>query len=270
MKFISKRDLKIPTRSSKSHKGDNGKVLIIGGSKDYAGAVALAGIAALRTGVDWVTVAVPEKVGWAINSLTPDLVVKKYKGDDFCASRAKEILKLAQSFDAVLIGNGIGMHAKSFCKAFLSKVNKPCVIDADAIKAVSLQSINNCLLTPHRRELDILLENSELRTVEGPESIQKIINDNVILLKGPVDIIISKNKVNYNKTGNPGMTKAGTGDVLAGLCVGFLGQGLSLFQSAVNAAYINGVLGDLQLKKHKGYTYLASDLLEDIKKVVKN
>jgi len=62
------------------------------------------------------------------------------------------------------------------------------------------------------------------------------------------------------------MTKAGTGDVLAGLCVGFLGQGLSLTQSAINAAYFNGLAGDILLKKHKGYTYLASDLVEEIKK----
>jgi NAD(P)H-hydrate epimerase len=265
MKYLSKKDLKIPKRTKKSHKGDNGKVLVIGGSKEYTGAVALAGIAALRTGVDWVTVAVPEKVGWAINALTPDLVVKKYKGDDFCASRAKDILKLAQRFDAVLIGNGIGMHAKSFCKSFLSKVKKPCVIDADAIKAINLQSINNCILTPHEREFKILLKNSKL----NESNYKTKLKNNIILLKGPVDKIISKNKIIGNKTGNPGMTKAGTGDVLAGLAAGFLGQGLSLFQSAANAAYINGILGDLQLKKKKGYSYLASDLLEDIKKCQK-
>ncbi|MBW2984643.1 NAD(P)H-hydrate dehydratase [Candidatus Woesearchaeota archaeon] len=276
MKTLTKKDLKIPKRSTKSHKGDNGKVLVIGGSRDYVGAVALAGLAALRTGVDWVTVAVPEKVGWAINALTPDLVVKKYKGDDFCASRAKDVLKLAKGFDAVLIGNGIGMHAKSFCKAFLSKINKPCVIDADAIKAVNIDMINNCILTPHEKELNIFLKNSKLNKINKIKNqnkkineIRKIIKNNIILLKGPVDTIISKNKVAKNKTGNPGMTKAGTGDVLAGLCVGFLGQGLDLFQAACNAAYINGVLGDLHLKKKKGYTYLASDLLEDIKEVLK-
>jgi NAD(P)H-hydrate epimerase len=262
MKYLSKRDLRIPKRSSKSHKGDNGKVLVIGGSKDYVGAVALSGLAALRTGVDWVTVAVPEKVGWAINALTPDLVVKKYKGDDFCDSRAKDILKLAQGFDAVLIGNGIGMNAKAFCKAFLSKVKKPCVIDADAIKAISLQSINNCILTPHKKEFNILLKNSKL----NESNYRKNLKNNVILLKGPIDTIISKNKIIANKTGNPGMTKAGTGDVLAGLAVGFLGQGLSLFQSACNAAFVNGIIGDILLKKHKGYTYLASDMVDEIKK----
>jgi NAD(P)H-hydrate epimerase len=89
----------------------------------------------------------------------------------------------------------------------------------------------------------------------------------VVLLKGATDTIISKERVVANRTGNPGMAKAGTGDVLAGLCVGFLGQGLSLFQSAVNGAYINGTLGDL-LEKKKGYSYIASDLLMDLKRVL--
>jgi len=92
MKFISKKNIILPTRKKQSHKGQNGKVLVIGGSRDYVGAVALAGLAALRSGADWVTIAAPEKVGYAINAISPDLVVKKYKGDDFCVNRAKDIL----------------------------------------------------------------------------------------------------------------------------------------------------------------------------------
>ena len=103
MEFISKKYIKLPKRRKDSKKGDNGRVLIIGGSKDYIGAVALAGLAALRSGVDWVTIAAPEKVGWAINALSPDLVVKKYKGDDFCAARAKDILNFEKEFNAILI-----------------------------------------------------------------------------------------------------------------------------------------------------------------------
>jgi len=261
--MITKKNFKLPKRKSKSHKGDNGKVLVIGGSRDYVGAVALAGLAALRSGADWVTIAAPEKVGWAINALSPDLIVKKYKGDDFCAERAKDILKLSKEFDAVLIGNGIGMHAKSFCKKFVKECRKPMVIDADCIKAISLDMVNNAILTPHEKEFEILLKNSGL----NEKNFKKKLKNNVILLKGPIDKIISKNKIAYNKTGNAGMTKAGTGDVLAGLCAGYLAQTKNLFQSALNAAYINGLIGDILLKKKKGYTYLASDMVEDIKKI---
>ena len=264
MHYLTKKDIKLPKRKPKSHKGDNGKALIIGGSKDYVGAIALAGLAALRSGVDWVTVAAPEKVGWAINALTADLVVKKYKGDDFCASRAKDILKFEKGFDAVLIGNGIGMHASSFVKKYVKETKKPLVIDADALKHIKLQDVKNAILTPHSKEFEILLKNSKL----NKNNFKKHLKNNIILLKGPVDQIISTSKTYYNKTGNAGMTKAGTGDVLAGLTVGFLGQSLSLLQSAINAAYFNGLIGDILLKKKKGFTYLASDMVEEIKKVV--
>ncbi|MFH2028256.1 MAG: NAD(P)H-hydrate dehydratase, partial [Nanoarchaeota archaeon] len=264
MKFISKKDVKLPKRALKSHKGDNGKVLVIGGSRDYVGAVALAGLAALRSGADWVTVAVPERVGWAINALSADLVVKKFKGDNFFASRAKDILRLENSFDAVLIGNGIGMHCKSFVKRYVIGSKKPLVIDADALKHIRLQDVRNSILTPHHGEFKILLKNSGL----SDKNFRKQLGSNVILLKGKVDEIITSSNTYYNKTGNPGMTKAGTGDVLAGLCVGFLSQGLSLVQSVVNAAYFNGMVGDILLKKKKGYTYLASDMAEEIKRIL--
>jgi len=265
MNLIGKKDIKLPKRNKKSHKGDNGKVLVIGGSRDYVGAVALAGLAALRSGVDWVTIAAPEKVGYAINALSPDLVVKKYKGDDFCAARAKDILKLEKEFDAVLIGNGIGMHAKTFVKKYVKETKKPLVIDADALKHIKLQDVKNAILTPHHGEFKILLKNSKL----SKNNYKKYLKNNIIILKGPIDEIITSSKTYYNKTGNAGMTKAGTGDVLAGLCVGFLGQGLSLLQSAINAAYFNGLAGDILLKKKKGFTYLASDLVDEIKTILK-
>jgi len=262
---LTKKQVKLPKRAKKSHKGDNGKVLIIGGSRDYTGAVALAGLAALRSGVDWVTIAAPEKVGYAINAISPDLVVKKFKGDDFCASRAKDILKLEKEFNAVLIGNGIGMHCRQFVNKYVRETKKPLVIDADAIKHIKLQDVKNAILTPHKGEFKALLKNSKLTE----KNYKKHLKNNIILLKGPTDKIITQTKTYENKTGNAGMTKAGTGDVLAGLCIGFLGQGLSLEQSAINAAYYNGLAGDILLKKKKGFTYLASDLVEEIKRILK-
>ncbi len=285
MHYITKKDIKIPIRNPKSHKGNNGRVLVIGGSKDYVGAVALAGLAALRSGADWVTVAAPEKVGWAINSLTPDLVVKKFKGDDFCASRAGDILNLEKGFDSVLIGNGIGMHAKSFVKKFVKNAKKPLVIDADGIKNSSIDIVKNSIITPHDKELELFLLNSKIdkktiKKITNEKNIQKksllikkslknfLNKNNIILLKGPVDAIISKDNVKYNKTGNAGMTKAGTGDVLAGLCAGFLAQSKDLPQSAINAAYFNGLIGDILLKKKKGFSYLASDMVSEIKRII--
>ncbi|MBI2139590.1 NAD(P)H-hydrate dehydratase [Candidatus Woesearchaeota archaeon] len=287
MEYIAKKDIAIPQRSLKAIKGDSGKVLIIGGSEDYVGALALAGIAALRAGVDWVTVAAPEKVGWAINALSPDLVVKKFPCKNFTEKFTAHLLKVEKSFDAVLIGNGLGLRSKKFARKFIRDSKNPLVIDADGIKSIGLHDCNASLLTPHLGELKLLLENSGIskksvafvsdrkiniqkRAIKIQELLRKKfpLKNIVILLKGPIDAVISKEKIAYNKTGNPGMAKAGTGDVLAGLCAGFLGQGLSLFQSAVNAAYINGALGDLLLKKKKGFSFIASDLLVDRGKVL--
>ena len=86
-------------------------------------------------------------------------------------------------------------------------------------------------------------------------------------MKGKIDAIISKDKVFFVKGGNPGMTRGGTGDVLAGLCAGFLAQSNNVLQSSINASYFNKKIGDVLLKKKGGFTYLASDMAEEIKRI---
>src|SRR3989338_6276748 len=273
---------KLMERKKTSHKGENGYALIIGGSDQYVGAVILAGLAALRAGCDSVSIAAPEKVAWAINRYNPDLITHKIKGSTFSIKNAKEMVKLAERFDAVLIGNGITRKADKFCQYFVKKSQKLKVIDADALKSLSFKDFNNSLLTPHERELEMMLVNSnkefllpKLRQCNAKEKAEILQgnlryflqNENVLLVKGPTDIIISKNKIAFNRTGNQGMTKAGTGDVLAGLVVGFLAKTQDLFKSAVAGSFINGYVGDQLLKKKKGYSFIASDIVEDLEKL---
>tara|TARA_Y100000034_G_scaffold73273_1_gene88235 strand:+ start:219 stop:1094 length:876 start_codon:yes stop_codon:yes gene_type:complete len=275
---------KLMERKKTSHKGENGKALIIGGSEDYVGAVTLAGLSALRTGCDIVTVAAPEKVAWIVNRYTPDLITKKIKGKNFTIKNAKEMVKYADRFDAILLGNGITRKADKFCQYFIKKSQKLKVVDADALKSMSFKDFNNSVLTPHEAELEMMLVNShkefllpklkKANAKEKAEILQGNLryflqNNNVLLLKGSTDIIISRNKIAYNRTGNQGMTKAGTGDVLAGLVIGFLANTKELFKSAVAASYINGYVGDILLKKKKGYSFIASDIVEDLDKIKK-
>lgn len=290
MNFIKKKQIKLQKRKKTAKKGDSGKVLIIGGSRDYVGAVALAGLAALRSGVDWVTIAAPEKAAYSINSLSADLVTYKIKGDYFSVYHSKEIMELIKKYDTILIGNGISLKSRHFVKNIVKKINMPLVVDADAIKALSSSDLKNSIITPHIRELSSFLNNSKIKKgviweiisnhkigdkrslIRNSQILKRILkrfleNNNILLLKGHIDTIISKDKIYFNKTGNPGMAKAGTGDVLAGLTVGFLAQTNNLLQSAVNAAYFNGLIGYILLKKHKGYTYLASDMVEEIKRI---
>ena len=284
MKFIAKADIKLPKRRKDSHKGDNGLVLAVGGSEDYVGAVTLAGLAALRSGADLVKIIAPEKVAWVINSYSPDLITEKIAfGDFFSPSDFKIVASSMEKFDVLLIGNGIGLknETKKFCRKTIRNIKKLKVIDADAIKSISMNDAENSIITPHSKELEYFLINSKIeksiiKKINNESNIikkskmvekitQKFLNkNNVILLKGKIDSIISKDKIFYNKTGNAGMTKGGTGDVLAGLCAGFLAQSKELLQSAINAAYFNGLIGDILLKKKKGFTFLASDMVEEI------
>ncbi|MBS3168932.1 NAD(P)H-hydrate dehydratase [Candidatus Woesearchaeota archaeon] len=274
---------KLMERKKTSHKGENGHALVIGGSEEYPGAAALAGLAALRAGCDLVTVATPEKVAWTINRYTPDLITQKIRSA-WTVKFAKEMVKQAERFDAILIGIGITREADKFCHYFIRKSPRPKVIDADALKGLSFKDFQNSILTPNANELEMMLINSgkefllpklrEANVKEKAEILQGNLryflqNDNVLLVKGPTDIVISKNKISFNRTGNQGMTKGGTGDVLAGLAVGFLAKSQDLFKSAAAAAYINGLVGDLLLRKKKGYSFIASDLIEDLGKIQK-
>ncbi|MBR9690476.1 NAD(P)H-hydrate dehydratase [Candidatus Woesearchaeota archaeon] len=237
------------------HKGENGRVLVVGGSMDYSGAVFLAAMAALRIGADYVATACPKKVGWAINALSPDIITKKIDCEYFSKEDVREVLEYSKSFDVVLVGNGLSDKKESleFAKEIVKNVNNPIVIDADALKTVDLGSVRNAVFTPHKKEYDILTRKSN------------DIGENVIIKKGPVDMIITKNKKIENKTGCDRMAVAGTGDVLAGLVAGLLAKGYGLFEAAKKAAFINGKLGE-KARKDFGDHFVASDLLEYIRK----
>ncbi len=284
MRFLSKKEVKLPKRNPGSHKGDNGVVLAVGGSTEYPGAIGLSSLAALRSGADMVRVAAPEKVAWVLNTYSPDLITIKLNGSAITTKHVSLIAKYLESSCVLLLGNGIGKNPKTrkACRKLVLVPNLK-VIDADALRAVSLQIIDNAILTPHLRELKALLKNSKIKnvviqTIVNEKNVEKRakliqsatkqhIKNNIMVVKGKIDIIISKEGICYNKTGNPGMTRGGTGDVLAGLCAGFLAQSRSLEQSAINAAYINGMIGDILLKRKKGYFFLASDMVEEIKHI---
>ena len=248
-------------RSKSSHKGQNGIVTVIAGSKEYSGAAYLAAksIAVMRTGVDLVFVLCPEKVAYAINKLSPDLITVKLKGDYLNLKHYDLIKKYIKRSDVFLIGNGIAKQkqTKSLVKKII-KINKKKVIDADALKMIKIQDIDNAILTPHKAEFQALLKNSKL----SKKNFRKYLKKNVILLKGSKDHIISKKKVKIIKGGNPGMTVGGTGDVLAGLCAGLACYN-NLFDAAVKASKLNKKIGD-KLKKKLGFGFIASDFMKEI------
>jgi len=251
----------------KERKGEIGRVLIIGGSEDYVGAVVLAAVAAYRTGVDIVTVAAPERVAWSINNYSPDIITKKFVGKELDITHAKDILSLAEGFDSILIGNGLGIK-KELVNKIVRSYERPKVIDADAIKVVNLTLVTNAIFTPHQKEFEILHQNSITRREfqtndQAIKDFQKVMGANVVLLKGPEDLIFSQGQLFKNKTGNNSMTVGGTGDILAGLCAGFLARTQNMFESAKAAAYANGKTGEF-MSKQRGNSYMASEMLPEL------
>ncbi|RLE44474.1 NAD(P)H-hydrate dehydratase [Candidatus Woesearchaeota archaeon] len=254
-----------------SHKGENGCVLVIGGCEDYVSAPALSASSALRSGIDLIVVAAPEKAAYAINSFSIDFITKKLEGKYLNLKHVDMLLDFSKDFDVVLIGPGLGKRAetKAFINEFVAGCEVPIVIDADAIQQIEKQNIKG-LLCPHAREFEMCFGKYPA------EEIEKRINDVrnaaekfacTVLLKGRTDVISDGSRVKINDTGNVGMTVGGTGDILSGLCAGFIAQGGSYFEAACAAAYINGLIGDFLQKRH-GFGFVSSDFINLIPKAI--
>ena len=286
--FVNYGDfLRLKNRDLKSHKGNNGRLLIIGGSKDYSGAPAIAGMAAIGAGCDLVYVATPQKSAEAIKSTSPDLIVKSLSGDKLSLVHSEEILKMAENVDAVLIGPGSGIDedtAKLF-NVLALKIKKPIVFDADALKQVDLSLIKNredVILTPHIFEFKSFFgidENLKLdidsydfeKVDENITEFQQITRQikGSVIVKGQYDLILSGSRFRINKSGNPGMTVGGTGDALSGICAALLSQHLNSFDASCLGVFINGLAGD-EAYKVKGNGFSATDLVSFIGSVIKN
>ncbi|MDO5824491.1 NAD(P)H-hydrate dehydratase [Methanobrevibacter sp.] len=279
--------LRLKNRDSNSHKGNNGRLLIVGGSSDYSGAPAIAGMAAIGAGADLVYVASPQKAAEAIKATSPDLIVKSLAGDELSLKNSEEIIKLSQNVDAVLIGPGSGIsdETSKLFNVLVSKIKKPIVLDADALKMVELALIKNredIILTPHIFEfksffklengLELDIDSYDFKLVdENIEKFQQITRQikGTVVIKGKFDLILSGNNFKINKTGNPGMTVGGTGDALSGVAASLFAQGLNAFDSAALATFINGLAGD-EAFNVKGNGFSASDLVSFIGNVIKN
>ena len=286
--FVNYGDfLRLKNRDLNSHKGNNGRLLVIGGSEDYSGAPAIAGMAAIGAGADLVYVATPEKSAEAIISTSPDLIVKSLEGNKLSLNHSEEILRLAENVDAVLIGPGAGIDVETtkLFNVLVAKIKKPIVLDADALKQVELKLIKNrddIILTPHifefksffnvQNELKLDIDSYEFERVDENitkfQQITRQINGTVIV-KGNYDLILHGTKFRINKSGNPGMTVGGTGDALAGICASLLTQDLNAFDCACLGVFINGLAGD-EAYKSKGNGFSATDLVSYIGNVIKN
>jgi NAD(P)H-hydrate epimerase len=268
-----------PRPVKKSHKGDNGIVLVIGGGP-YIGAPALCGIAALRTGVDLVYIATPKRSWESVAAFSPNFIVKDLHDDMLTKNDIPRIEELLCKCTAVVLGPGLGTATETedaiipLIKRIINE-KKPLVLDADAIKPVgeNLSCIKNSttVVTPHVGEFKkltgiTLSQDIDTRINAVKDWAEKI--GITIFLKGYIDVLSNGTIIKQNKVHNEAMTVGGTGDVLAGIIGALLSKGVQPFNAVRIAAFLNGEAGNEAFQK-KSYGLIATDIIDEIPTVLK-
>jgi len=246
--ILTPKILSLPPRSFDRHKGMSGRVAILAGSRCYPGAARLCSAAAVKAGAGLVTLIVPSDcVATLSASVIPEVMVRAL--DDFS-------VLLNEKWDAFGIGPGLGRERDEMICEFLRRCSTPCVVDADALNALSGQmdvvreNAGQRLLTPHHLEME------RLSPCNGRDRLQWLADfvsqyPVTLLLKGARTLIGNINSpVAFNTTGHPGMASGGMGDVLTGVCAALIAQGRDITDSARLAAWVCGRAAELAIREN--------------------
>jgi ADP-dependent NAD(P)H-hydrate dehydratase len=273
----------LPPRAPDSHKGNFGRVLLVAGSRGMSGAAVLCGNAALRGGAGLVRVAVPADILTIVAAGNPCYMTAALPADDqggLAAQAASRVLRLAAASDVVAAGPGLGHTppVAGVVRALLEQVPAPLVLDADALNVLAGQTevlrgrAVPPILTPHPGEFGRLLG----RSVSGDPTERRELavrfaaeHDVVLVLKGHGTVVTDGRRVYVNTTGNPGMAKGGSGDVLTGLIAALLGQRLEPFDAAQLGVYLHGRAGDLARDDLGEVSMIATDLIAYLPRALK-
>lgn len=260
----------LPQRNPESHKGDYGKILLLCGSRGYSGAAALAAMGALRSGAGVVYLVVPESIYTieAVKLWEAVVIPAPDDGGMLSAAAVVEIADLLPKMDAVLVGPGLGQSEGTFAavKYVLENFSGPVVVDADGINVLSSHKdilrdrTAPTILTPHPGEFARIGGQNIPDRVQAAEELSREL-DCIILLKGHRTVITDGKTSFVNQTGNPGMATGGSGDVLSGIIVSLLGQGLAPLDAAACGAYLHGACGDMAAAEIGQYGMLPGDML---------
>lgn len=267
-------------RHPESHKGDFGRLLVIGGSETYSGAPALTAMAAYAAGIDLAYVAAPETAASIIAGFSPSIITVKMKGPRLTPKNLGDLSPFLDRVDAVAMGPGLGLHKDTVAavNAIFGEIEDrglPVLLDADALKGFAEEKRKmrtEAVFTPHHGEFKILTgKAAEGSLEEKGETVRKEASrlGATVLLKGHVDVVSDGAHVRYNRTGNPGMTVGGTGDVLSGVVAGLMAMGVRPFEASVAGAFVNGAAGDSACDE-KGYHLEPMDLIGEIPGVMED
>lgn len=268
----------LPDRMPDCHKGDFGKVLLLCGSRGYTGAAALAAMGALRSGAGLVYLGVPESIYEieAVKLTEPVVFPLPDQGGTLSPASVKKLLNILPGKDAVLIGPGCGNTEGVLCavEAVLDAYQGPVVLDADGInvlkahKDILRRRTSPTILTPHDGEFCRMGGVISDDRVESTADLARELGV-IVLLKGHRTVITDGIRCYINETGNPGMAVGGSGDVLAGVLVSLLGQGIGPLEAAACSAWLHGAAGDICARDIGQYGMLPTDMLNVLPRLLK-
>lgn len=268
----------LPDRDKNAHKGDFGKVLLLCGSRGYTGAAALSAMGALRSGAGLVYLGVPESIYSIMAVKLTEAIVFPLPDINgmLSLSALKQIAELLPKMDAVLVGPGLGQSEGTLdvVKFVLENYTGPVVLDADGINLIGRHKnmvrdrTGITILTPHAGEFIRL--GYPLTGDKITDAVTAAVDLNAIVVLKGYNTVITDGTVCYvNPTGNPGMAVGGSGDVLAGMTVSFLGQNISPVKAAACAAWLHGAAGDKCAESIGQYGLLPSDMLRVLPQLMK-
>lgn len=268
----------LPERDPNAHKGNFGRILLLCGSEGYTGAAYLAAMGALRSGAGLVFLGVPRCIYAieAVKLVEPVVFPLPDHQGGLSVDAIPEIQNRLEKMDAVLIGPGIGQSegALQALQSVLTNFDGPVVLDADGLNLLSIHKnllrgrTAPTILTPHDGEFFRLGGSRDPERVRAAEELAKELSC-IVLRKGHETIITDGSRTYINHTGNPGMAVGGSGDLLAGILVSLLGQGIAPFEAAACAAWLHGRAGDLCAERVGQYGMLPSDMLDVLPRLMK-
>jgi NAD(P)H-hydrate epimerase len=277
--FFTRKDAArlLPKRPADFHKGRNGRALLCVGSGAYTGAALLSTAACLRAGVGLTTAAVPGTVKQAFSALPEAMAAAVNDGADWDETACERAITLLPQKNAICIGCGAGEgNILTLIEAALA-ANVPTVLDADALNQLAkapelkMRLHEKVILTPHAAEMSRLCGEPVYAVLADPIGIaQKCASlwNCVVLLKGATTCISNGSETRLNTSGNAGLAKAGSGDVLAGLITGLLAQGLSPLDAASCGAYLLGASADTALDLLKERMLMARDVVSAVEQTI--
>lgn len=269
---------RLPPRRAEGHKGDYGRALLVGGSRGMAGAIALSGMACLRSGAGLVKLAVPDVCLETVAQFEPSYMTVPLECDDegrIAAAALGELHSLAGAANCVAIGPGLGRspELERLVDWLYRTLPQPLVIDADGLNALAASSVGLAhpggprILTPHPGEFARLMEAAGRTAVKdraGQEAAARELAERhgvVIVLKGHRTLVTDGQQAAHNPTGNPGMGTGGTGDILTGIITALVCQGLTPWEAARLGVFAHGLAGDLAAEALGQVGMIARDLL---------